>query len=389
MNRSTLQLVDQTVIETDPALEELLSDTYLFVSRFVHLPEHGATLIALWVAHVPIYQQFMTTPYIQIHSPVKQSGKSRLLEVLTEITPDAQYWGSSLTEAVLFREIEASHPALLIDEYDALFRKPGEQIEGIRGILNMGYRNGAKVARVVGQGTKMTTKRFDVFCPKAFAGLGDIPDTLADRSITLRMVRKTAAEEVEEWRLRKIVRPAHDLRDRIVEIMAALDLSMDEPTFPDGLSDRAKDIWEPLLAIADRAGGEWPTLAREAATALSTVRDVEDDNLNLRLLSDIREVFIDTGADRLTTAALVERLKDNAEAPWRTYGKRSPDGLNGHTLRFLLKDYSIRPDSLNFPTGKARGYLRRYFHDAWERYLPHKDLPTAHTTLFGEQEEEA
>ena len=389
-NPTPLHTVDYPLDEeTVPALHDLLNDIYLFITRFVRLPEHGATLMALWVAHVPIYRQFMTTPYVQVHSPIKQSGKSRLLEVTTEIAPNTVYWGSSITEATIFRQIDEKHSALLLDEYDALFRGPTEQTEGIRGLLNMGYRDGAKVPRIVGQGTKMTTREFDVFCPKMFAGLGEIPDTLADRSIALRMVRRTAAEPIEEWRLRKVVGPAHALRDRISEVLGTLDLSLDEPEFPDGLSDRAKDIWEPLLAIADRAGGEWPTLAREAAVALSTVREVEDDNLNLRLLSDIRDIFIDTGGDRITSAALVEQLKNNPEAPWRTYGKKNPDGLNAHNLRFLLRDYGIKPDALTFPTGKARGYLRRYFNDAWERYLPHKDLPVARTTLFGEQEDEA
>jgi len=29
-----------------------------------------------------------------------------------------------------------------------------------------------------------------------------------------------------------------------------------EPVMP--LEDRAADVWEPLIAIADLAGGEWP-----------------------------------------------------------------------------------------------------------------------------------
>jgi hypothetical protein len=34
---------------------------------------------------------------------------------------------------------------------------------------------------------------------------------------------------------------------------------------PSGLNDRAGEIWEPLLALADLAGGAWPGRAREAA----------------------------------------------------------------------------------------------------------------------------
>ena len=42
------------------------------------------------------------------------------------------------------------------------------------------------------------------------------------------------------------------------------------PKMPVGVEDRAADIWEPLLAIADLAGGAWPDLARKAAAVLVT-----------------------------------------------------------------------------------------------------------------------
>src|SRR5262245_65864349 len=49
-----------------------------------------------------------------------------------------------------------------------------------------------------------------------------------------------------------------------------IDLLCDaDPATPDVLNDREADCWRPLLAIADRAGGEWPHLARSAAVSLS------------------------------------------------------------------------------------------------------------------------
>ena len=40
------------------------------------------------------------------------------------------------------------------------------------------------------------------------------------------------------------------------------------PDMPLGIEDRNADVWEPLLAIAEAAGGDWPQRAREAAIAL-------------------------------------------------------------------------------------------------------------------------
>jgi hypothetical protein len=41
-----------------------------------------------------------------------------------------------------------------------------------------------------------------------------------------------------------------------------------EPVMPDGVTDRAAEVWEPLVAIADVAGGHWPATARAAASHL-------------------------------------------------------------------------------------------------------------------------
>ena len=41
------------------------------------------------------------------------------------------------------------------------------------------------------------------------------------------------------------------------------------PLVPQDLGDRAAEIWEPLLALADLAGRMWPELVRTAAVSLN------------------------------------------------------------------------------------------------------------------------
>ena len=57
--------------------------------------------------------------------------------------------------------------------------------------------------------------------------------------------------------------------------------------------DRATDAWEPLIAIADVAGGDWPQRARNAALTICQVDDEEDAERNIHtvLLADIRDIF--------------------------------------------------------------------------------------------------
>ncbi|MET0195282.1 MAG: DUF3631 domain-containing protein, partial [Hyphomicrobiaceae bacterium] len=101
------------------------------------------------------------------------------------------------------------------------------------------------------------------------AGIGSLPDTVADRSIQIEMKRKKRSEMVSRLRsrdgdeLRLLARKAARwAADHEIELAAA------DPATPPQLNDRAADAWSPLLAIADAAGGDWPRRARHAAGML-------------------------------------------------------------------------------------------------------------------------
>ena len=55
------------------------------------------------------------------------------------------------------------------------------------------------------------------------------------------------------------------------------------------LHDRAADNWRPLFAIADLAGGNWPTLARQVAVRLSEGGAEQDASVRVQLLMDIKD----------------------------------------------------------------------------------------------------
>src|SRR4029077_14612013 len=52
-------------------------------------------------------------------------------------------------------------------------------------------------------GPNHTLKDFPAFCPKAFAGIGELPDTTADRSIRIAMARRQRAQAIERFRARE------------------------------------------------------------------------------------------------------------------------------------------------------------------------------------------
>lgn len=254
----------------------------------------------------------------QAVSAEKRSGKTRLLEVPETIVARAWFAGR-VTSAVLARKIQAERPALLLDESDAAFEADKEYSETLRGILNAGFRTGGAVSLCAGQGANITYADFAVFSPKAIAGIEKLPDTISDRSIRMELKRRARSEPVERFRLRKVRPEAERLRtDAAAWTEAHVEqLSKREPDLPEELDDRAQDIVEPLLAIADVVGGEWPERARRAVVALAGASIREDsESLGVRLLRDIREVFDEEGKDRLSTSTILEKLRGAEEAPW-------------------------------------------------------------------------
>lgn len=233
----------------------LLDDVRAFVRRFVVLDDAQADAVALWIAHTHVFDAFGCTPYLAITSPEKRSGKTRLLEVL-ELLVRRALPTANISDAALFRVIDKQRPTLLVDEVDGIFGNRAREREELRGILCAGYRRGALTHRMGGS-NNTTLQTFHVYCPKAFAGIGDcLPDTIADRSIPIRLKRRTREEEIERFRRRDVVPEGEELHDRLADWLGPQrdHLAAVRPTLPAALDDRAQDVWEPLLAVADLTG---------------------------------------------------------------------------------------------------------------------------------------
>lgn len=119
----------------------------------------------------------------------------RLLDVLTETVHEPMLTINT-TPAAIFRSInEEEPPTLLVDEADTIFGpKVAEKNEETRGLLNAGHQRGRYVTRVVGN--DHTPHKFATFAMAAIAGIGDLPDTVMDRSVVIRMRRRAEGEKV-------------------------------------------------------------------------------------------------------------------------------------------------------------------------------------------------
>ncbi|WP_420834186.1 DUF3631 domain-containing protein [Streptomyces yunnanensis] len=363
-----IQIPDTEPTEGAGLLDELRAQ----LTRFVIFPsEQALDAVTLWVVATHLQPAWQHAPRLAVVGPAKRCGKSRLLDVLVETVHEPMLTINT-TPAAIFRSItEENPPTLLVDEADTIFGSPkvAEKNEEMRGLLNAGHQRNRYVTRVVGN--DHTPHKFATFAMAAIAGIGDLPDTIMDRAVVIRMRRRAEGESVKPFRSRRDTPALHDLRDRIAAWARSLldEAANLEPDMP--VEDRAADTWEPLVIVADLAGGAWPRLARVACARMVAAEAAaeEDHPSGARILADIRRIFVGRGEpESLSTEELLYLLRQDVESPWAEWGR---SGLIARDLSAMLREYGIKSGNVRMADGTQRkGYMRNKFLDAWRRYCP-------------------
>lgn len=363
---------DDMFVDVEPWPEpvngfDLLNEIDRTIRRFIVCEPETAQAASLWIVMTWFIDTVQVAPLAVITAPEKRCGKTQLLDIIGKLSYRPMF-ASSITPSALFRSIEMWQPTLLIDEADAFLKDN----EDMRGLLNAGHtRTGAYTIRTVGD--DHTPKRFNVWGAKAIAGIGHLADTVMDRSITLELRRKLDCEQVDRIRhaepglfetlCRKLCRFAEDNREIIRNA---------RPVLPDELNDRAQDNWEPLLSIADTAGGVWPDMARMAALKISR-DDQNNQSIGVELLSDIKEIFDEKNATKLFTSDLIAALCKDSEKPWDTYNRGKP--VSPRQLSNRLKEYGIKSKDIRIGYENKKGFEKSQFEDAFNRYTHTQPAP--------------
>ena len=268
-----------------------------------------------------------------------------------------------------------------MDESDQLFRR--EHAELVAVINSSHRRAGAGVFRT--EETRdggFAPVQFSTWAPIVMAGIRELPPTLQDRSLVIKMERalpgKVKNHLQDGYAIglanvgRKFARCAQG-----IEELPGIDLCESA-----GLHNRLGDNWRPLLAIADLAGGDWPALALAAAKAAADAA-VDELGILTHLLTDIREAF--GTAEKMSSADLVDSLLVLEEGPYSELNRGRP--INQHWLAKSLKGVVTgKTGTIRIGNKTPKGYQRRQFEGAWNRYLPKapKNPATAATPPQGE-----
>ena len=341
----------------------LLTTIATTIRRFIICEPQTAQAVALWVAMTWFIDVVQVAPLAVITAPEKRCGKTMLLFLIGRLVP-RPLMSSSISPSALFRSIDAWQPTLLIDEVDACLKDNEE----LRGLINCGHtRDSAFTVRCVGD--DHTPKKFNVWGAKALSGIGHVADTLMDRSIILELRRKLPHESVDRIRhaesglfndlCAKLARFADDNSERV---------RLARPDLPPSLNDRAQDNWEPLLAIATVAGGEWYKICVAAALKLSGGESLSL-SIGTELLTDVQEIFERKLIDRISSTDLIKELCADDEKPWATFNKGFP--IKPRQIAGKLKGYGIHSKTIRIGTGETpKGYEVNQFKEAFSRYIP-------------------
>jgi Protein of unknown function (DUF3631) len=348
-----------------------------------------------------------TVAYVAIESPEKRCGKTTLLSVLAAMACKPLI-ASNITVGALFRSVHSCSPTLFIDEADTFMAGNST----MRGIINSGNtRRTAYVLRLSAskkgtviqrwlastlappiQGTEIQRrladsvpsgsappdlppestdtglKKYSCWCPKVIAMIGQVPDTIADRSIVVKMARKLTTETCA---------PLSQLDTADIKARCAR-FGLDMAQFVaecgkirgEGLNDRAADTFDPLFVIARLAGDGWEQKLHKAALALSSTADVE--NSGVGLIVDILGVFCETDNEKLFTRDIIALLREGGTGPAAL--KYSP--IDEYQISKRLRPYGIKPGCIRIGKEVSNGYDVTDFREAVTRYVSEADRET-------------
>ena len=341
------------------------------LEAYVYFPStHHAPAVALYAAYTHTAQQFDVAPYLHVYSPELRCGKTLVLDLLLGFAANPVST-ANISPAAMYRMIEKRNPTLLFDEVDQVFsRRASDPGAGdLQRILNAGYRRGNPVIRMGGANFR-DIEEHEVFGPKVLAGIGNLPLTIADRCIPIRLQRKPHGISKRRFSYTRDLPRLRKYGKQLSKVLGREDLltrlSQSQPVLPEALHDRAQDIWEPLLALADEVGESWPELAWTSAEALHSGGDQSEGSIGVQLLGDMRRVWL-LDREAMTSKELLKELYELDEAPWRELSGRP---ITARFLAMRLKPYGIYSGNRRIGGIQAKGYRKADLEQAWSQYLP-------------------
>lgn len=351
--------------------------------------ERYADVCALWIMGTHVYQRFDSFGYLVITAATKRAGKSVLAELMSMLAHHPKM-GSGLSASVM-REYISKGNTVFFDESETA---NSEAAGAMRSYLNIGYRKGQMIPVRVSP-----TEIIEVpaYSPKAFILIGDVNDTLRDRSVVIEMVRVARPPRVYRF---------SEAQSEALEITGPLDRDNDSPMHHainaaykgeifdaydiDVLQGREGEVWTTILSLAQAFCPDRLNTIISCATDLaaikqttekrtfSEIRTEAENAANTDLFSDyaLRDLMsvFKRGEDRLASMEAIERMKAIPTSPWRTYKGTGLDAtmlgdlLNIHFRKGTTKQKQSKTTKpIRIGKKVVRGYYRADIKTAFDK----------------------
>ncbi len=309
--------------------KELASELRNYFQRYLVINDRRIfLLLTLWAMGTYLYRIFRVYPYLSLRSPTKECAKSRTEDLLSCICFNASNRETSPTEATMFRGPAKNGGTILLDEIEGL-RSDRDRFGNLLSILNSGFESGGSVTRMEKRGEKFMDVSYPTFCPRVLAGINRLADTLEGRSITLFLSRKLRTERVERFSKSRQMETMQSTRDRLYiwALTHAGDLArvydrIDSFEALEGLGDRERDLWEPLVSIAllcDSEGAATRELTDELcslAQDLSKLRGEIDTANVIQVLGRLEDLLGSSQEIKISPSDLLKHFKEDSYFEW-------------------------------------------------------------------------
>ncbi len=358
--------------------ENVIAKIENYLSKYVIFSDENYKLpIALWIAGTYAWPNFDAFPYLCITADTKRAGKTRLSE-LVGFTCSNPRNTAAMSAAAMYRSIQEESPTLIMDETESF---GSESASDIRTVLNVGYRKGQVVRKSKGD----SFVEYNTYCPKVFILIGDVFDTLRDRSIVVRMRRGTPAEmnSLTRFTYDAAKEQGKELREKMsAEVESNLSAISEQYVNSTGipfLSDRDEEIWTPLFTLCQILAPERIKELERTAVDMATEktapkRRVADLKEKEEMAQDLeyaerllRDSLSAMGKEKaIRTSELLTKLKDMPTAPWRKiFGK----GLDEFSLSRLMEIMGVSPKTIRFGSGRKAPLAKGYTKDAVQKAI--------------------
>lgn len=259
----------------------------LYKSHIDFCIEDEYDIISLWGFGTYFLRLFNTYPYLKFGG-ILGSGKTKTGTITKSISFNG-FMSADISPASLFRLSNAHRATIVIDEGEKLSYK-SEKTEALVSILNSGYKKGSCVLRTEkDKNGEFGLESYETFCPIMICSVGGIgTETLEDRTIEIIMI-KTLKKEISDSEINEDCEAFRIIRDNLYlcllenwKTVAYIYRNIKNDT---SLSNRAWELWKPLIALAKFIDGELykkvKSIAEEKTKEKNTKTKIEDRKIIL------------------------------------------------------------------------------------------------------------